>query len=146
MTCHAAIVARELGVPCVVGTRDATSRLHNGQLVTVDGSAARVTAVAGTAHVTAAASPAIPSPIAWEALGTRLYVNLATWRTRRPRRLSCPWTEFTPRPVIYRATDFRSNEFRNLAGGAAQEPQEQNPMIGYRGYYRVRSRLQPVPG
>ena len=37
MTCHAAIVTRELGVPCVVGTRSATSTLHDGELVTVDG-------------------------------------------------------------------------------------------------------------
>ena len=39
MTCHAAIVARELGVPCVVGTRRATTVLHDGQIVTVDGTA-----------------------------------------------------------------------------------------------------------
>ena len=43
---------------------------------------------------------------------------------------------FTPRPVIYRTTDFRSNEFRNLGGGADYEPVESNPMIGYRGCYR----------
>ena len=40
---------------------------------------------------------------------------------------------FAPRPVIYRAMDFRSNEFRNLTGGADHEPVEANPMIGYRG-------------
>jgi pyruvate,water dikinase len=43
---------------------------------------------------------------------------------------------FAPRPVIYRAMDFRSNEFRNLTGGAAREPTEANPMIGYRGCFR----------
>jgi pyruvate,water dikinase len=43
---------------------------------------------------------------------------------------------FAPRPVIYRAMDFRSNEFRNLTGGAEHEPTEANPMIGYRGCYR----------
>jgi pyruvate,water dikinase len=43
---------------------------------------------------------------------------------------------FHPRPVIYRATDFRSNEFRGLAGGDAFEPHEENPMIGYRGCFR----------
>lgn len=43
---------------------------------------------------------------------------------------------FTPRPVIYRATDFRSNEFRGLRGGENYEPVEHNPMIGYRGCYR----------
>jgi pyruvate,water dikinase len=43
---------------------------------------------------------------------------------------------FHPRPVIYRAMDFRTNEFRGLDGGAAFEPTEENPMIGYRGCYR----------
>jgi pyruvate,water dikinase len=43
---------------------------------------------------------------------------------------------FAPRPVVYRATDFRSNEFRNLDGGEEFEPSEGNPMIGYRGCYR----------
>jgi len=43
---------------------------------------------------------------------------------------------FSPRPVIYRAMDFRSNEFRNLTGGDAYEPTESNPMIGYRGCFR----------
>jgi len=38
--------------------------------------------------------------------------------------------------VVYRAMDFRSNEFRNLTGGAAYEPTEANPMIGYRGCFR----------
>ena len=43
---------------------------------------------------------------------------------------------FAPRPVVYRTIDFRSNEFRGLEGGAAFEPVEDNPMIGYRGCYR----------
>jgi pyruvate,water dikinase len=43
---------------------------------------------------------------------------------------------FAPRPVIYRAMDFRSNEFRGLTGGAEHEPAEENPMIGYRGCFR----------
>ncbi len=45
-------------------------------------------------------------------------------------------TAFAPRPVVYRTMDFRSNEFRGLAGGEDFEPLEQNPMIGYRGCYR----------
>jgi pyruvate,water dikinase len=45
-------------------------------------------------------------------------------------------TAFAPRPVVYRTIDFRSNEFRDLAGGAQYEPEEANPMIGYRGCYR----------
>jgi pyruvate,water dikinase len=43
---------------------------------------------------------------------------------------------FGARPVVYRATDFRTNEFHELAGGADYEPHESNPMIGYRGCYR----------
>jgi pyruvate,water dikinase len=43
---------------------------------------------------------------------------------------------FAPRPVVYRAMDFRSNEFRNLSGGEEIEPNEANPMLGYRGCYR----------
>ena len=43
---------------------------------------------------------------------------------------------FNPRPVVFRASDFRSNEYRNMEGGEEFEPQESNPMIGYRGAYR----------
>ncbi|MBI3384589.1 phosphoenolpyruvate synthase [Candidatus Gottesmanbacteria bacterium] len=43
---------------------------------------------------------------------------------------------FQPRPVVYRATDFRTNEYRNLIGGKAYEPEEPNPMLGYRGCFR----------
>ncbi len=45
-------------------------------------------------------------------------------------------TAFMPRPVVYRSIDFRTNEFRGLVGGERFEPQEENPMIGYRGCYR----------
>ncbi|MGZ3442544.1 MAG: phosphoenolpyruvate synthase, partial [Polyangia bacterium] len=85
MTCHAAIVSRELRIPCVVGTGNATTRLVDGALVTVDGSRARVYAgrvhpampapeTATTATATATAPAAAP---AVEPLGTRIYVNLA---------------------------------------------------------------------
>jgi pyruvate,water dikinase len=43
---------------------------------------------------------------------------------------------FTPRPVVYRTTDFKTNEYRNLKGGAAFEPEESNPMMGFRGAAR----------
>lgn len=43
---------------------------------------------------------------------------------------------FSPRPVVYRTTDFKTNEYRNLKGGKAYEPEEPNPMLGYRGAYR----------
>ncbi len=43
---------------------------------------------------------------------------------------------FNPRPIIYRATDFKTNEYRNLLGGKEYEPEEPNPMLGYRGAFR----------
>ncbi|MEM3454955.1 MAG: phosphoenolpyruvate synthase [Candidatus Micrarchaeia archaeon] len=43
---------------------------------------------------------------------------------------------FYPRPVVYRATDFKTNEYRNLKGGEEFEPKEENPMMGYRGAMR----------
>ncbi|WP_328358710.1 phosphoenolpyruvate synthase [Mycobacterium sp. NBC_00419] len=183
MTCHAAIVARELGVPCIVGARTATKDLKDGIVVTVDGTHGRVLAgrvqkdnVGGaqTAPVAAAAAPAV------EVTATKIYVNVAmpdkaeqaaeldvdgvgllraeliledALRNRHPRDLIDNGEQdslvdslatavgrvasaFAPRPVVYRASDFRTNEFRNLQGGQKYEPEEHNPMIGYRGCYR----------
>ena len=56
--------------------------------------------------------------------------------TRMATQLHTFARAFAPRPVVYRAMDFRSNEYRGLAGGDAIEPHEDNPMIGYRGCYR----------
>ena len=53
--------------------------------------------------------------------------------TRELMKFAVP---FNPRPVIYRATDFKTNEYRNLKGGALYEPKEENPMLGFRGAYR----------
>ena len=82
ITCHAAIVSRELGVPCVVGARTGTTTLHDGELVTVDGGPGR--RVRGRPRAGdrrgACASPTAPAPTvaaALEPLATRLYVNLA---------------------------------------------------------------------
>lgn len=183
-TCHAAIAARELGVPCVVGTRTATAVLHDGEAVTVDGGTGEVlpgdsrAAPVTTAPVTTA--PVGPAPVAVTPLATRIYVNMATpdqaervaagpvdgvgllraefmltealdgWHPReliargeQERFVSAMAASllrvteaFAPRPVVYRATDLRSNEFRGLRGGEAHEPVERNPMIGYRGAFR----------
>lgn len=181
MTCHAAIVARELGVPCVVGARDATTVLRDGQSVTVDGSRGNVSAgsLSLQTRVSAPRQP-IAAASGTEATGTKIYVNLAIPDTaeavaaqdvdgvgllraeflltqalsgRHPRDLIAHGEQFVlidtlatsigriasafgSRPVIYRATDFRSNEFRGLQGGETYEPVEHNPMIGYRGCYR----------
>jgi len=85
ITCHAAIVSRELGVPCIVGARTATEVLTDGMLVTVDAGAGAVYAGDQMARlaspVPAAASPAVVSESAAtgapEALATLVYVNLA---------------------------------------------------------------------
>jgi pyruvate,water dikinase len=192
MTCHAAIVTRELGVPCVVGARNATSVLRDGELVTVDGAKGEVyegaewlvsaTTTQGTSGTVPAAPAAVPgaAPGPSSVLATRLYVNLAiaehaeevaaldvdgvgllraefmvvdALRGVHPRLLLERGEEkafvdtmsasllritqaFAPRPVVYRSIDFRTNEFRSLEGGERFEPQEENPMIGYRGCYR----------
>lgn len=182
VTCHAAIVSRELRVPCVVAARDASVRLRDGELVTVDGSTGQVFAGDVTARLRPAATVRPPAPEAagTAPLGTRLYVNLAmadraeevaampvdgvgllraefmvaeALDGEHPRRLLAAGRReelvtrmagsvgriaraFTPRPVVYRTIDFRTNEFRKLAGGDEFEPEEANPMIGYRGCYR----------
>jgi pyruvate,water dikinase len=72
LTCHAAIVSRELGIPCVVGTGNASQVLGDGSDVTVDGTRGRVTA-GHSARVSAAPAP----PVFIEPLATKIYVNLA---------------------------------------------------------------------
>ncbi len=179
MTCHAAIVSRELGVPCVVGTGDATTKLRDGELVTVD--ATRGTVVAGRVD----RAPVITSPSAASApsrpvTATKLLVNLsepsqvpraaaldvdgvgllraelmvlealegvhpsllleqgrgAEVSERMAAALETFAAGFAPRDITYRTIDFRTNEFRGLEGGERFEPQEANPMIGFRGALR----------
>jgi pyruvate,water dikinase len=78
MTCHAAIASRELGIPCIVGARTATTVLRDGEVVTVDGRAGTVSEGAAPAAVVRAAAPAGPAGApAPPVTGTRLYVNLA---------------------------------------------------------------------
>ncbi len=180
ITCHAAIVGRELGKPVVVGARGATGTLVEGALVTVDGSAGTV---AEGASAPAAVGP-LPSADAAgaparEITATRVYVNLATpdaaadvaamdvdgvgllraefmitealdglhpstllaqgrraeYVEKMAAGVSTIAAAFGDRPVVYRAIDLRSNEFAALEGGDV-EPDEDNPMIGYRGCYR----------
>jgi pyruvate,water dikinase len=183
MTSHASIVSRELGIPCVVGAREATRTLHDGQIITVNGTDGSVReGEAPGAHQprggkTADSARLQAVPIV---TGTRLYVNLAEpelaeeiaardvdgvgllraefmllsaldhthpkqfleqrggeeFVARMSEKLLVFARAFHPRPILYRATDFRSNEFRGLAGGDRFEPQEANPMIGYRGCFR----------
>ena len=80
MTCHAAIVSRELGIPCIVGTGDATRRLRDGELVTVDathGHGARGAGAPRRAVSRTGAPPAAAAAATRPVTGTRLLVNLS---------------------------------------------------------------------
>lgn len=178
-TSHAAIVSRELGIPCVVGTGTATHILKTGQMISVDGAKGLVykgkvaRSEAPTTHNdTGGFSEEVPIT------ATKVYVNLGEPSVaekvaqlpsdgvglmraefmiaeigEHPRALVKAGKQeiyvnklvegltktcqaFSPRPVVYRATDFKTNEYRNLKGGEKIEPQENNPMIGYRGAMR----------
>ena len=175
-TCHAAIISRELGVPCVVGASGA-AKLADGREVTVDGASGLIYDGVQTDLLNwwQDREEDLYAPIATK---TKLYVNLAEpeiadrvaqrdvdgvgllraefiiarlgehprnfINTGRQdeyvRRLSEGMRKiasaFDPRPVIYRATDFKTNEYANLTGGDLYEPDEENPMIGYRGAAR----------
>ena len=174
-TCHAAIVSREMGIPCVVGTGNATKVLKNKQLITVDGSKGKVY----EGRVESKEKIAIPAVLK-ERIKTRtkLYVNLANpdlaeavaardvdgvgllraefmiadigehprymlsqnrggeFMDKLAQGLTTFAKAFNPRPVVYRTTDFKTNEYRNLKGGEDYEDIEENPMIGYRGCSR----------
>jgi pyruvate,water dikinase len=174
-TCHAAIVSRELGVPCIVGTGNATKVLKEKQLVTVDGFQGKVYKgkVISDQKIEA---PAIARPRIKTT--TKLYVNLAdpdlaervaardvdgvgllraefmiasigehprymieqkrgkAFQDKLAQGLDTFAKAFNPRPVVYRMTDFKTNEYRNLKGGEKYEEAEENPMLGYRGCSR----------
>jgi pyruvate,water dikinase len=182
MTCHAAIVSRELGIPCVVGTAEATKLLRDGELVTVDAGEGIVTegatapAAPSAAETANAAAAAPTAPVT----GTKVLVNLSEpsqlervaslpvdgvgllraelmvvealegvhprllieqgrseqFVERMASSLTAFANAFAPRPITYRTIDFRTNEFRGLQGGERFEPEESNPMIGYRGALR----------
>jgi pyruvate,water dikinase len=178
-TCHAAIVSRELGIPCVVGVGSATTELAIDREVTVDGSTGVI--YDGRAESRLAWAERQKQRYAQSAnlkTTTRLYVNLAEPelaprvaersvdgigllraefivaqigthpRTFIEEGRGAEYTKaiadgisefckaFTPRPVVYRLTDFKTNEYANLRGGAQYEATEENPMIGYRGASR----------
>jgi pyruvate, water dikinase len=177
-TAHAAIVSRELGIPCVVGTGDATKKLHDGQIVTVDGAHGVVydgRAEATLAHYAREKATATASLAKTK---TRIYVNLAQpdladrvaarnvdgvgllraefivadigehpryaleqgrgeeFTQKMTKGLMAFAAAFDPRPVVYRTTDFKTNEYAGLKGGEKYEQPEENPMIGFRGASR----------
>ncbi len=176
-TSHAAIVSRELGIPCVVGTENATMVLKDGQEITVvvDTTQGRIYQGDVIERKTAIASPSIRRIFKTR---TKVYVNLShpeladIIATRdvdgvgllraefvvaqigeHPRfmlqqkrggkfvdtlakGISSFTRAFYPRPVVYRTTDFKTNEYRNLKGGEKYEQLEENPMLGFRGCSR----------
>ncbi len=171
-TSHAAIVSRELGVACVVGTKTATKDIKEGDIVTIDGSTGRIWSgnLLSNQPVEIKSSPKIALKTA-----TKLYVNLGEPELSKaiskrnvdgvgllraefmmanigihPKRMIAENRQkeyieklasgiaefcknFNPRPVIYRASDFKTNEYRSLKFGKLYEPEESNPMLGFRG-------------
>jgi pyruvate,water dikinase len=180
MTCHAAIISRELETPCVVGTVSATSLLTDGMVITVDGTTGTV--YRGNAISTSKPEVATTVTVASEFVpitGTKVMVNMSMpAKAERSAALPCDGvglmrseflftnyvgehpvsliaegrkdelieklTEgiskvcrvFYPRKVILRTSDFKTNEYRDMKGGADFEPLESNPMIGWRGCSR----------
>jgi len=175
-TAHAAIVSRELGIPCVVGASQATAKLANDQIISVDGSHGKVyEGKVGRSTASTFAANILKESIETK---TRVYVNLAQpelaemvsarnvdgvgllraefmiaqigehpkYMLKHKRghefvqklydNILSFAKAFHPRPVVYRTTDFKTNEYRDLIGGREFEEVEENPMLGYRGASR----------
>ncbi len=194
-TCHAAIIARELGIPAVVGCRDATQVIADGSEVTVscaEGETGYVydgklefrvqqddldtmppaplkimmnvanpdrafdfcmipNAGVGLArlefiinrmigvHPKAALDYARQSPEIRTEIDQRMggYPGPVEFYIQRlAEGIATIAAAFAPKPVIVRLSDFKSNEYANLIGGANYEPHEENPMLGFRGASR----------
>ncbi len=197
-TCHAAIIARELGIPAVVGTGDTTQTINTGQTVTVSCAEGDTGFIYDGKldfeykTIELDAMPEIPTKImmnvgnpdrAFDFSSTpnagiglaRLEFVINNMIGIHPQALlefdSLPQdlkAEIAPRiaaykspedfyiskivegvstlaaafpgPVIVRMSDFKSNEYANLIGGPRYEPEEENPMIGFRGASRYISK------
>ncbi|HZV54118.1 MAG TPA: phosphoenolpyruvate synthase [Rhodocyclaceae bacterium] len=194
-TCHAAIIARELGIPAIVGCGDATAVLDEGDTVTVscaEGDTGHVYRGALDFEVTSQDVGVLPpltlkvmmnvgnpelafefaqTPNAGVGLARVEFVinnmigvhpkaileysemkeSLKEEIDRRARGYASPVeffveklvegvatiaAAFYPKPVIVRLSDFKSNEYRKLLGGDIYEPEEENPMLGFRGASR----------
>ncbi len=195
-TCHASIIARELGIPAVVGTGDATTCVPDGEVVTVscaEGDSGRVYRGEVSFHVdrTEVADLARPRTQIMINLGNpdlafktsflpndgvglaRMefiiseYIRVHPLALLHPEKVDDPEARqtidrltqsypdgsaffverlsegigtiaaaFWPKPVVVRMSDFKSNEYASLIGGAAFEPSESNPMLGFRGASR----------
>jgi pyruvate, water dikinase len=180
MTSHAAIVSRELGIPCIVGTSEATEVLENDETITVDGSEGRIYKGRLESKLKEEEERKEAEKTAQSVIvtGTKIYVNLSSPSTapevakrnvdgvglfraefiaaqigKHPKKMisegrDIEWSDelaegirkvasaFSPKPVVYRTLDFKTNEYRELPGGQKYEPEENNPMIGFRGCNR----------
>ncbi|MBS3815118.1 MAG: phosphoenolpyruvate synthase [Hadesarchaea archaeon] len=178
-TCHAAIVSRELGTPCIVGTGEATEVLEEGMEVTVNGSEGAVykgiqkveeeeevapaKAVTGMMQLPTATDvkvnlslPEMAEKVAEETqadgVGLLRAEHMLLGIGKHPRKLIEEGgeekmieefsegirkvaTNFAPNAIWYRTLDLKTAEFKNLEGGE-EEPDEPNPMIGWRGVRR----------
>ncbi|PBO40155.1 phosphoenolpyruvate synthase [Salmonella enterica] len=152
-TCHAAIIARELGIPAVVGCGDATERMKDGEKVTVscaEGDTGYVYADMLDFSVKSSSvdtMPELPLKVMMnvgnpdrafdfaclpnEGVGlARLEFIINRMIGVHPRAL----LEFDDQDAaLHRLSDFKSNEYANLVGGERYEPHEENPMLGFRG-------------
>ena len=194
-TCHAAIIARELGIPAVVGCGHATEALKNGLLVTVSCAEGDTGFVydglleTEVSEVQRGEMPDIPVKIMMNVGNPQLafdfcqlpnqgvglarlefiinnnigvhpkaildYPNIdpdlkkavesvarghasprAFYVDRVAEGVATIAAAFWPKPVIVRLSDFKSNEYRKLIGGSRYEPEEENPMLGFRGAAR----------
>jgi pyruvate,water dikinase len=175
-TSHAAIVSRELGVPCVVGTKTATKDFKEGDIVTLNGTTGQIWKGDLIGNQVAETKTKVTNSHLKTA--TKIYVNLGepdlaeTIAKRNvdgvgllraefmmanigihPKHMIAEGRQkeftlqlakdllkfcksFSPRPVIYRASDFKTNEYRHLKWGKLYEPEESNPMLGFRGAAR----------
>lgn len=175
-TSHAAIVSRELGVPCVVGTEKATKILKEGQIITVDGTTGQIFDGQNKTKVKKEKKRKLKYQNVKTA--TKIYLNLGEPSLAKemakknvdgvgllraefmmaqigihPRALIEQGKEnefvdqltknlktfcraFHPRPVVYRTSDFKTNEYRHLKGGDKYEQKEENPLLGFRGAAR----------
>src|SRR2546425_3668873 len=188
LTSHAAIVSRERGVPCVVGTGRATKALTQDTLLTVDGTKglvfrgrveAEIQEEGGDAEGPSPSSGAAAGQATTMTTGTKVYMNLGVpekvqdylklpfdgiglmriefiiasyvgahplfllengvsskFVDRLAEGMATVVLAITPRPVVVRFSDFKTNEYRDLKGGEIYEEQESNPMIGWRGVSR----------
>jgi pyruvate,water dikinase len=177
-TSHAAIVSRELGIPCVVGTKIATKILKGDEIVTVSGESGQIFLGSNMKRIEEKKSVSHKPKFSKVKTATKVYVNLAEperaaevakmnvdgvgllraefmiagigvhpleaikrkeqnmFVAKLARDLEIFCKAFYPRPITYRATDFKTNEYRSLRGGKYWEPVEPNPMLGFRGAFR----------